>query len=479
VAADEDGTVVASCRQPHKLVTPTADHFGHDALEAWHDGTLKAWQQVAQGLDVRGVCVAAFVPSLAGLDSSNKPVTAGLLYGDIRGRPGNSPKGAQPDTSDRARQPSDNQHSATQPSDTQPNTTLSSDNLHLPPIESGEFLAFLKWMAATHPEVAKFCPAQAVGNAALSGEAVLDTTTAMTTMPVFNGVDWDSQICQQVGISPSQLPRLVAGNDPAAEILASNSASCSQPNSAIPLSGGTIDAFAEQIATGATQTGDVLVVLGATLLTWLVVDSWVEIDDLWTIPHSQPGLALVGGPSNAGGIFMNSLKKILRYHTEHAAAEPAPPSNPDNVPVWLPYIRGERTPLYQRSMRASLHGLSLTHGPEELLRAGHEATGFVIRHCLDLAGGRCQPKRIVATGGGAHSSAWLQAMADATGLPVERSLIPEGAALGAAFLARMTAGLETEVSDISRWRKFGPSFQPDPSWRQACNQRYETFKLAG
>lgn len=452
VAADENGTVIASCRHPHKLITPTADHFGHDALDAWYNGTLKAWRKVAQGLDVRGVCVAAFVPSLTGLDSNNKPITPGLLYGDIRGQTKTS--AAPPD-----------------------------DNLHLPPIESGEFLAFLKWITATHPEATKFCPAQAVGNAAISGEAVLDTTTAMTTMPVFNGVGWDNQVCQQLGISPDQLPRLVAGNDPAAEILTVNSAICHNPSTTIPLSGGTIDAFAEQIATGATQTGDVLVVLGATLLTWMVVDSWIEINDLWTIPHSEPGLALVGGPSNAGGIFLNSLKKILRYGPEqsHATEQSAPlqlPSDPDNIPVWMPYIRGERTPLYQRFKRASLHGLNITHGPDELLRAGHEATGFVIRHCLDLAGEHCQPSRIVATGGGTHSSAWLQAIADATNLPVECSLIPEGAALGAAFLARIAAGLESDVSDICRWHRFGQSFQPDPVWSQACDQRYETFKLS-
>jgi len=83
----------------------------------------------------------------------------------------------------------------------------------------------------------------------------------------------------------------------------------------------------------------------------------------------------------------------------------------------------------------------------------------------------------VATGGGTYNPAWLQAIADATNLPVESSPIPEGAALGAAFLARITAGLEAELSDIRRWQQpAGRVFQPNSQWQQACADRYETFK---
>ena len=52
------------------------------------------------------------------------------------------------------------------------------------------------------------------------------------------------------------------------------------------------------------------------------------------------------------------------------------------------------------------------------------------------------PRRIVATGGGTRVDEWVQALADCTGLPVQCTAVPEGAALGSAFLARMAAGLE-------------------------------------
>ncbi len=59
-------------------------------------------------------------------------------------------------------------------------------------------------------------------------------------------------------------------------------------------------------------------------------------------------------------------------------------------------------------------------------------------------------RRIVATGGGTRVSGWVEALADTTGLPVHVCAVPEGGALGAAFLARMAAGLETTMTDAAR-----------------------------
>jgi xylulokinase len=69
----------------------------------------------------------------------------------------------------------------------------------------------------------------------------------------------------------------------------------------------------------------------------------------------------------------------------------------------------------------------------------------------------------------------VQAVADATGLPVEVTAVPEGAALGAAWLARMAAGLETSMADAARWSKTARTVEPDPIWVDAAASRYETF----
>ena len=69
----------------------------------------------------------------------------------------------------------------------------------------------------------------------------------------------------------------------------------------------------------------------------------------------------------------------------------------------------------------------------------------------------------------------MQAIADATGLPVSVSGVAEGAALGAAFLGRMAAGLESSVSDAARWASVDRIVEPDPAWTNAVEDRYARF----
>ena len=113
--------------------------------------------------------------------------------------------------------------------------------------------------------------------------------------------------------------------------------------------------------------------------------------------------------------------------------------------MWLPYVRGERTPFEDHTLRSNLYGLDIGSGAEALERAAYEASGFVVRRMLDRAG--VKGTRIVASGGGSRVTAWMAAVADATNLPVDAVAVPEGAALGAAYFARMAAGLETSLDD--------------------------------
>jgi xylulokinase len=58
---------------------------------------------------------------------------------------------------------------------------------------------------------------------------------------------------------------------------------------------------------------------------------------------------------------------------------------------------------------------------------------------------------------------------------VDTVAVPEGAAYGAAFFARMAAGLETSLDDSVRWSAVGRRIEPDPAWVRAAESRYERF----
>jgi xylulokinase len=128
-------------------------------------------------------------------------------------------------------------------------------------------------------------------------------------------------------------------------------------------------------------------------------------------------------------------------------------------------------------LRSNLYGLDIGSGAESIERAAFESSGFVIRRMLEMAGVR--PHRIIASGGGSRVTAWMSAVADATNLPVDAVGVPDGAARGAAFFARMAAGLETSLDDSARWASTGRRIDPDPAWVHAADGRYQRFSAYG
>jgi xylulokinase len=179
---------------------------------------------------------------------------------------------------------------------------------------------------------------------------------------------------------------------------------------------------------------------------------------------------MVGGPSNAGGLFLDWAGRVL------GAGDG--PVDPARVPLWLPYPRGERVPFQDPTRRAQLVDLDLTHDAAAARRAAFEASGFVARRIIEAA--PVGARRIVATGGGTRVGAWVQALADCTQLPVHVCAVPEGGALGAAFCARLAAGLETDMTAARRWARTARVVDPDPAWRGPVEERYARFsEVAG
>ncbi|MEM7141380.1 MAG: FGGY-family carbohydrate kinase [Actinomycetota bacterium] len=419
VAAAADGTVLARARVPHELHNPDADTFEHDARAAWVDGVVEAYETVAEGLDPSGAVVSAMVPSLCAVDDDGVPIGAGLLYGDARGR-----------------------------------TEFGTDSV------AGEVVGFAHALAADTPS-ARFWPAQAVANHALCGVGGIDTSTAMTMTPLFTGTGWDQQHLDAIGITADQLPTLVPGTDPLGT------------RGSTTFGGGTIDALAEQMVGDATEPGDVMLICGTTLIPWALTTEWCEVDGLWTIPYSVPGIIAIGGASNAGGLFIDHIRRLT--------GDPAPRDvlavPPEARPIWMPYIRGERTPFHDPTKRARLLDTDTMHDSATVLAAAYDASAMVVRHHLDLArpaldAAATPPTRIVAAGGGTRSEPWMQALADVTGLPVDVSRHAEGAALGAARTARDVAGLVTEAE----WRTISHRVLPRPDHQVHAEARYVTFR---
>jgi xylulokinase len=416
VAVDADGSIVRRARIPHRFRVPTPLRFEHDAREAWYEGPRRALEALGD-IRPRGVSVAAMVPSLTAVDADGIPRTPGLLYGDERGH-----------RADRG-----------------------------PTAEVGELAQFLRWQVSQAPDARGYWMAQAVANHALSGRCVISSIVAASTVPLLGPHGWDSDVAETAGARIEQLPEIGLSGEPLAEVVG---------HDGCVLEGGTIDALAEQIVAGADAVGDVLVILGTTLIVWKVLPDLVSGTPYYCVPHTAPGGKwLAGGPSNAGGLFLEWVSRI--------AADGDAAVQPHDVPVWVPYPRGERVPLDDPNRRAELVDLNLTHGGAAIRRAAFEASGFVARRMIEAL--PVTARRIIAVGGGTRVPGWVEALADATELPVHVARVPEGGALGAGFLARMAAGLESQMHDAARWASTWRVVEPDATWTEHTPARYARF----
>ncbi len=446
LAVDEKGEVLATSRVPHRIMAPEPDHLRHEAKKAWCVGPKKAFDDLLEQLaadgngDVSGVTVASMVPSLTAVNRQGIPVLPGLLYGDIEGRP---------------------HHNAGEEGGTAK---------QLPPGAMVDAEGFMGWGVRMAPNAAGYWPCQAVATHAISGVPAIDSAVTASLGALHSWGKWNNSLLETIGVQASQLPVVV----PMCQ------AGGTLPGSDTVFTGGSIDALCDQVVAGAVQAGDVYVIFGATLIVWVVTDHWLEVPGLISYPHSTPDLFLVGGPSNAGALFVDWVRQLMRQVPRPGPARERLEARlglPGRVPVWLPYIRGERTPFNDHTLRGALHDLDIGSDGSAIERAAFESSGFVIRRIIETAG--APARRIVASGGGSRVTAWMSAVADATNLPVHAVAVPDGAARGAAFFARMAAGLETNLSDSSRWATTGRIIDPDPTWLEATSARYERFRLLG
>lgn len=111
--------------------------------------------------------------------------------------------------------------------------------------------------------------------------------------------------------------------------------------------------------------------------------------------------------------------------------------------ICLPYINGERSPVYDSNARAVFSGINLNTTRGHLARAIMEGAGYGIRQLLDLLDeNHDQPiQKVYVVGGGSKSDFLVQIMADITGRKLVVCNLSDAGAIGAAMTGAIAAGL--------------------------------------
>jgi sugar (pentulose or hexulose) kinase len=185
------------------------------------------------------------------------------------------------------------------------------------------------------------------------------------------------------------------------------------------------------------------------------------------------GGVLAGGSSSwAAGLFGAPTPDLYAALDAEAAAV-APGC--DGL-LFLPYLMGERSPIWDPAARGAYIGLSSHHTRAHLYRAALEGVALAFRQAKEIMGAAGSSlERITAIDGGARSPLWRGILAAALNTPIQPGSTRAGTALGSAFLAALGVGAVRGFDEITDWVATGPLEPPDARAAARYNELFPVF----
>ncbi len=245
---------------------------------------------------------------------------------------------------------------------------------------------------------------------------------------------------------------------------------------------GSPDLHTAAIGSGAMRVGDAHMAVSTT--GWISVPIGRKKTDVIRQVATVPGLDersyLVANNHETAGMCLQWFRLILGGDdldyvalTDLAAAA-APGAG---GVIFTPWLKGERSPVADRSARAGFHGMGLATTRADLIRAVMEGVAYnnvwLLSAVEKFVGGRLDHIRMI--GGGAQSDLWCQIHADTMNRTIEQVADPLYCGLrGAALSAGMALGL-VSVNEVRELVEVRRTFRPNPANRATYDRLYREF----
>jgi xylulokinase len=314
----------------------------------------------------------------------------------------------------------------------------------------------------------------------LTGKAAVDPSTAALCSPLFEleSRRWEHKDLSSFGLRTEQLPPVRRAEEILGEVISAAARTIGHglpPGTPVVVGGG--DFAAAALGSGVIDEGEACLMLGTAGNLLLPrrspgtddrlinahhvgVDRWLSLGGtLSGGAHEWLRNAIsrpLGAPSTA---VRHSLPSFDLLDDEAATLSPGS----DGL-VFLPYLQGERTPIWDAEARGAYVGLHLQHGRGHLWRAMLEGVALSFASCqrvLEEDGIRLRD--VIATDGGGKSPLFRQILCDALGIPLGYAPMSGGTVAGAAILAGLGTGAIRASEDARRWRGALVMHEPTPS----------------
>lgn len=458
VLYDETGKVISYANEGYPLYQETPDMAEQDLTEIFQ-GVLTALRKVvAEGKikkeQIKGVAFSAAMHSLIVLDKDMKPLTRLITWADNR---------------------------AEKHSEILKNSSLGEKIYRTTgtPIHPMSPLTKIIWLQQEQPEIFHqaryFVGIKEYVLYELFGELKIDQSIASATglLDIFN-LTWDQKALSAAGITAEFLPEIVT-TDYQFHGLKKNYADLIGLSAETPFIIGASDGVLSNLGVDAVKPGVAALTIGTSGAIRTVVDHPVTDPKgrLFCYVLSE-GKYVLGGSVNNGGIVFRWVRDQL-FAPEKATAQQLQTDSYEALNqlanqiaagsdglIFLPYLGGERAPLWDANARGTYFGLNRNHTRPHMLRAALEGIIFnlytVLMALEEVAG---PIEKIQASGGFARSELWCQILADIFEMEITIPESFESSCLGAAVLGMKSIGLVEDLSVIKEMMGETQTHQPD------------------
>ncbi len=432
---DRDGHRLAAAEVPYRYDAPQRGWAEIDAAVWWRATReiLSALAAAAGGAAVEAIGVTGQAPTLLAVDADGRPVRPAILWLDVR---------------------SDGEVAAVGARVGEAAERVGGNRLHA--YYLGPKLA---WFRRHEPDrfarTATILQSHSFPVMRLTGARVTDYSSAALCAPLYDARAraWSAEACARLDVPQGLLPALCAAHAVAGRVTAA-AARETGVREGTPVVVGGGDFAASTLAAGVTEPGEACLMLGTSGNLLMPLASPDFDTRLINSHHVGCDRYLALGATLSGAVqewFRAVAAPDVGFDVLDAEAA-AIPAGADGVSL-LPYLQGERTPVWDAGARGAFVGLSLSHGRGHLYRAVLEGIAVSFRHCAEVARERGLALReVIAVNGGARSLLWRQILADALGVPLRYVPDSAGASAGAALLAGIGAGTLSGVDAAKRWR---------------------------
>lgn len=300
---------------------------------------------------------------------------------------------------------------------------------------------------------------------------------------------WDRELCREVGLPERLLPELAACHEVVGRVTEA-AARLTGLAPGTPVVAGGLDAACGTLGAGVLHAGQTQEQGGQAGGMSICIDQYAADPRLILSAHVVPGRWLLQGGTTGGGGTLNWFARELAGYAAAEAAErdcsvfevlseeaEAVPPGSDGL-FFLPYMSGERSPLWDPNARGVFFGLGYDKSRGHLVRAMMEGTAFALQHNLEVAAAAgAEVDAMVTVGGAGNSRVWTQIKCDVTGKAIEVARSDTATTLGAAMLAGVGVGLYPDFdAAVQRCVRLTRRQEPNPDTAAAYRRSYDLYR---